>query len=70
MCICVEKTPIKVSPLLSKKVVYKRGRTVARIRRPTMVGKVGGMQISDDTNDSSGPNTNVNYICFSKSTSY
>ena len=47
MCICVEKTPIKVSPLLSKKVVYKRGRPVARICRPTMVGKVGGVLIGD-----------------------
>ena len=51
MCISVEKTPIKVSPLLSKKVVYKRGRPVARICRPMMVGKVGGMQIGDDTNN-------------------
>ena len=70
MCISVEKTPIKVSPLLSKKVVYKRGRPVARIRRPTRVGKVGGVLIGDDTNNNSGLNTNTNYICFSKSTSY
>ena len=67
---CVDKTPIKVSPLLSKKVVYKRDIPVARIRHPTKVGKVGGVLISHETNNNFGPNTNTNNICFSKSTFY